>query len=58
LKADRNRVQRDPRDDDERLPEDVLRRPEEAGRALGSAPECIWAEGAVVLVRLRHLPPG
>jgi hypothetical protein len=46
-----DRVQGDPGDDREGLADDVLRRPEEAGRALGPAAERVLAEGSVVLGR-------
>jgi hypothetical protein len=52
--ADREAVQRDPDDHDERLPDDVLRRAEEARRALSTAPEGVLAEGAVMLLLRRH----
>jgi hypothetical protein len=48
----------DPGDDDERLPDDVLGRPEEPRRVLGPAAEGVRTEGAVVLARLRHLLRG
>jgi hypothetical protein len=43
------RVERDPDDDRERLPDDVLRRAEEARRALRPPAERVLTEGAVVL---------
>ena len=43
----RDRVEDNPEDDEERLDEDVLRRPEEARNALRTAAEWIVAERAV-----------
>jgi hypothetical protein len=41
---DRGRVDRDPRDDEDGLPEDVVRRPEETGEPLGACAESSGAE--------------
>jgi hypothetical protein len=51
---DRDRVERDPEDDDDGLADDVLRCAEEPRRLLRAAPEGVAAERAVVLVAARH----
>jgi len=62
LEGDRQRVERDPDQDDDRLAEDVLRRAEEARGLLGAAPEGVLAESAMMLgrhaSRLRSAPDG
>src|SRR5437667_201149 len=48
VRHDRDGVERDPGDDDERLPDNVSRRSEEARRAFCPPTEGICTEGAVV----------
>src|SRR5207245_5168286 len=48
--ADRDGVERDPDDHDDRLPDDVLRRAEEASRLLSRTAKRILTEGAVLLL--------
>ena len=47
---DRDRVEDDPKHDDDGLADDVLRRSEEAGGALGPLTESVLPEGAVPLL--------
>jgi hypothetical protein len=51
LQAEPDRVQDDPDNDDDRLADDVLRRPEKPRRILGVLAEGVLSEGAVVGVR-------
>jgi len=48
VRHERDRVERDPGDDDERLPDDVSRRSEEARGSFCSTTEGILTEGAVL----------